>query len=250
MRRNILITGASAGLGAGMAREFAARGRNLALCARRTDRLNELRDELTRPGITVAIRTLDVTDHDAVFTAFRELRDELGTLDRVIVNAGRSKGRPVGTGDFEANRQIAETNFTAALAQTEAAMEIFRAQRSGHLVMISSIAAMRGFPRSLATYAATKAGITALAEGLRVETIGEPIEVSTIFPGYIRSEMNEHRTRAPFMVDTGKGCRLLVRAIEREPARAAVPAWPWRPVGFAMRHLPLRAVARMAARIT
>src|SRR4051812_1614140 len=89
-RRNILITGASSGLGAGMAREFAARGRNLALCARRTDRLEILKAELlaAHPGITVSLRALDVNDHAQVFEVFREFAVEFGSLDRVIVNAG------------------------------------------------------------------------------------------------------------------------------------------------------------------
>ncbi|MFD1045395.1 SDR family NAD(P)-dependent oxidoreductase, partial [Kibdelosporangium lantanae] len=73
-----------------MARQYAAMGRNLALCARRTDRLEELRTDLTAryPGIKVLVRQLDVDDHDAVFTTFQAFADELGTLDRVVVNAG------------------------------------------------------------------------------------------------------------------------------------------------------------------
>lgn len=251
-RGNILITGASAGLGAGMAREFATLGRNLALCARRLDRLEALKAELTaaHPEVTVAVRGLDVTDHDAVFRVFDELRAELGSLDRVIVNAGRGKGKPLGTGGFDSNRQIAETNFVAALAQSEAAMAVFRRQGNGHLVMISSIAAKRGFPRNLTAYAASKAADAALAEGLRLETARTPIVVSTIFPGYIRSDMNAHRGRTPFIVDGPTGCRLLVAAIEREPAQACVPGWPWRLIGAAMRHLPLPVAARVMAGIT
>ena len=79
-----------------------------------------------------------MNDHDAVFRVFDEFRDELGGLDRVIVNAGLGKGQPLGTGRFDANKQTAETNFIGALAQTEAAAEIFRAQDAGHLVMVSS----------------------------------------------------------------------------------------------------------------
>src|SRR5215468_7796675 len=102
MRQNILITGASSGLGAEMARQFGARGRNLALCARRADRLEALRDELA--PAQVAVRTLDVNDYGAVLAAFTELRDELGGLDRVIVNAGLGKGARIGTGRFDANQ--------------------------------------------------------------------------------------------------------------------------------------------------
>lgn len=246
-RKNILITGASSGLGRGMARNFAAMGRNLALCARRTDRLTELRAELlaANPDIQVAIRPLDVNDHDQVFTVFREFGEELGSVDRVIVNAGLGKGQPLGTGHFAANAQTAQTNFVAALAQCEAALEIFRAQQSGHLVVISSMSAMRGLPRNLTTYAATKAGVAALAEGIRADTLRTPIKVSTIFPGYIRSEMNERVPKTPLITEEEQGCRLMTKAVEREPKTACVPGW-WSPLGIAMRTLPLSVVATLA----
>jgi NADP-dependent 3-hydroxy acid dehydrogenase YdfG len=150
-RQNILITGASAGIGAELARQFAARGRTLALCARRVGPLEELRDSL--PGVRILVKPLDVTDHDAVFEVFRSFADELGSLDRVIVNAGIGKGQPIGTGGFHANRQTAETNFLGALAQCEAAMEVFRKQNAGHLVVLSSMAALRGLPGNVTTYA-------------------------------------------------------------------------------------------------
>ncbi|WP_280228650.1 SDR family NAD(P)-dependent oxidoreductase, partial [Nocardia cyriacigeorgica] len=147
-RTRILITGASAGLGAGMARQFAAKGRDLALCARRLDALEALRDELTaaHPDITVAVRALDVDEHAAIPGVFGELRDELGGLDRVIVNAGIGKGAKIGTGRADANLATATTDFVSALAQAEAALEIVREQNSGHLVLVSSMSAVRGFP--------------------------------------------------------------------------------------------------------
>ncbi len=246
-RKNILITGASSGLGRGMAREFARLGRNLALCARRVDRLEELKRELESgaPGIRVLVRRLDVTDHDQVFEVFRAFRSELGTLDRVVVNAGIGKGQPIGTGRFQTNRETAETNFVGALAQCEAAVEIFRAQNAGHLVTISSMSALRGMRRHLTTYAATKAGLAALTEGIRADLLGTPIRVSTIFPGFIRSEMNEKVKNVPFIVDTETGCRAIVQAVEREKAEAYVPRWPWAPFRVLLRYLPLPVVARM-----
>jgi len=247
IRKNILITGASSGLGRGMAREFARRGRNLALCARRADRLDALRRELeaAHPGIRVAVRALDVTDHGRVFEVFRAFAGDLGSLDRVVVNAGIAKGRAIGTGHFAENRETAETNFVAALAQCEAAVEIFRAQDAGHLVAIASVA-VRGLRGSLTTYAATKAGLAALAEGIRADLLRTPIRVSTIFPGYIRTELNEKAKNAPFIVDAETGCRAIVHAIEREAAEAFVPRWPWAPIGYLMRRLPLSIVARMS----
>lgn len=247
MRKNILITGASSGLGAGMAREFAKKGRDLALCARRTERLEQLQQELLaiNPAIRVSIKALDVNDYEQVFTVFRKFAEEFGGLDRIIVNAGIGKGKPVGTGYFWANRQTAETNFVAALAQCEAAVEIFRKQGHGHLVMISSMSAMRGMPGNITTYAATKAGVAALTEGIRADLMRTRIKVTTLYPGYIRSEINEKVKKTPFMVDTATGCRALVAAIEKEKDEACVPAWPWNVMGFAMRNLPLKLVARM-----
>ncbi|GGN40614.1 short-chain dehydrogenase [Actinoplanes campanulatus] len=240
----VLITGASAGLGEEMARQFAALGYDLALCARRVDRLETLRAELT--GTRVSVKALDVTDDEAVFTVFREFAAEFGRIDRVIVNAGLGKGAPLGTGRPDANRDTARVNFLGALAQMEAACEIFRAQKRGHLVVVSSMSALRGMRKSMTTYAATKAGVAALAEGLRSERI-PGVDVSVVYPGYIRSEMNAHvQQRTRFMVDTETGVRAMVAAIEKRRARAYVPAWPWVPIGVAMRVLPLSVVRRMA----
>ncbi|MEV6347144.1 SDR family oxidoreductase [Actinoplanes sp. NPDC051851] len=238
----ILITGASAGLGEEMARQFAALGYDLALCARRVDRLDALRAELP---VRTVVRRLDVTDDEAVFRVFREFAAEFGRIDRVVVNAGLGKGAPLGTGRFDANRATAMVNFVGALAQAEAALEIFRAQGSGHLVLISSVSALRGMRRSMTTYAATKAGIAAIAEGLRAERI-PGVDVSAVFPGYIRSEMNERvQQRTRFMVDTRTGVRAMVAAIEKRRATAYVPAWPWVPISMAMRLLPLSIVRKM-----
>ena len=100
VRQRILITGASSGLGEGMARRFAAMGRDLALAARRTDRLDALRDELlaAHPGIRVETSALDIDDPDDVARVIPELADRLGGFDRVIANAGIGKGASVGTG--------------------------------------------------------------------------------------------------------------------------------------------------------
>jgi short-subunit dehydrogenase len=246
VRETIVITGASSGLGAGLAREFAARGRRLALCARRLDRLEALQAELLRdhPGLDVRVRRLDVNDHDSVFAVFRAFRADFGRIDRVIVNAGIGKGQPIGSGRFDANLLTATTNFVSALAQCEAAMEIFRDQRAGHLVVISSVAAVRGARANATIYSASKAGLSTLAEGIRSDVLGTDIVVSTILPGFIRSEMNERVKRAPFMVDTATGCRALAAAIEREPARAIVPRWPWVAIAGAARIMPLRVVRR------
>lgn len=249
MKRTILITGASSGLGEGMAREFAARGDNLALCARRTERLEALRDELAvkYPQIVISVRALDVNNHEQNFEVFRALQQELGTLDKVIVNAGIGKGQPLGTGAFNANRQTAETNFVAALAQMEAAMEIFREQNRGHLVTVSSVTAVRGMPGNVNTYAATKVGLAALSEGLRIELkkAKSPIKVTTLYPGYIKTAINEKVKKAPFIVDAQTGCKAMVKAIESGKSESFVPIWPWAPIGFLIRRLPVSLLAKV-----
>src|SRR4051794_18439613 len=242
-RKTILITGASSGLGAEMARQFAALGHDLALCARRQEKLDALRDEIiaVHPDRRVELRTLDVTDDDQVFEVFRAFKKDFGTIDRVIINAGLGKGAPIGTGRYDANRETAMTNFVAALAQSEAAMEIFREQDAGHFVMISSMSAMRGMPKTMTTYAATKAGVAHIAEGLRNELYGKPIKVTVLYPGYISSEMNERvdPRKAKGMVSTEMGVRSMVAAIEKEVDSACVPPLPWAPMSLVMKHAPL-----------
>jgi short-subunit dehydrogenase len=248
----ILITGASSGLGAEMARQLAARGHDLALCARRTDRLEDLKAEIRAadPGRRVEVRALDVSNDDQVFEVFRGFQSDFGSIDRIVVNAGLGKGAPLGTGGHAANRETAVTNFLGALVQCDAAMEIFRAQERGHLVVVSSMSAMRGLPKTMTTYAATKAGLAHLAEGLRNELYGTPlgrtVKITVLYPGYIASEMNEHvRDRTPLMVSTEKGVKAMVSAIEREVADACVPPLPWSVLAPVMKHAPLPVLKRL-----
>jgi NADP-dependent 3-hydroxy acid dehydrogenase YdfG len=250
-RQRIFITGASAGLGQGMAREFAARGRDLALVARRLDRLTELRDELLaeHPGIRVVIGELNVDDPDAVATVVPQLARELGGIDRFIANAGLGKGTSVGTGRPRPNRQVLVTNVLGTHACCEAAVELFRAQGSGHLVVISSVAGVRGMGGTRTAYATSKAADAVLAEGIRADLLAERktrgIRVTTIHPGFIATDINVGR-RGPFTVDLQTGVTALTTAIEREPVRAYVPEWPWRPVAGLLRVLPLPLVRKLA----
>ncbi len=217
-----------------MALEFAKQGCNLALCARRVENLQTLEKEIRDnfPSVNVFVRSLDVNNPEEVFTVFKSFREDFITinerLDRVIVNAGIGKGAPLGKGFEKQNMQTALTNFCAAITQFEAALEIFREQNHGHLVAISSMSAFRGFPRGMTVYAATKAGLKSLTEGVRVDLLNKPIKVSTIFPGYIESEMTDGLDKKPpFMIELEKGSRLLVKAINKEKAKAYVPFWPW-----------------------
>ena len=247
-RQKILITGASSGLGAGMARSFAAKGRDLALCARRTDRLDELKAELLQqyPSIKIAVAALDVNDHEQVPKVFTELSDELGGIDRIIVNAGIGKGAKLGSGKPWANKATIETNLVAALVQIETALEMFTKSGAGHLVLISSVLGAKGVPGVKAAYAASKAGIRSLGESLRAEYAKGPIKISVMEPGYIESEMTAKSASTMFMVDHETGVKALVDAIEREPGRAVVPRWPWALLVQLMRVLPPSQTKRFA----
>lgn len=242
IRQKILITGASSGLGAGMARAFAAKGRDLALCARRADRLDELKAELTQryPNITVAVAELDVNDHDRVPVVFAELAEQLGGLDRVIVNAGVGKGARLGSGKLWANKATIETNLMSALVQIETALEIFIKQGSGHLVLVSSVLGNKGVPGVKAAYAASKAGVSSLGESLRAEYATGPIAVTVLEPGYIESEMTAKSASTLLMVDNETGVAKMVDAIEKERGRAIVPGWPWVPMVALLKALPPR----------
>jgi short-subunit dehydrogenase len=247
-RQKILITGASSGLGAGMARAFAAKGRDLALCARRTDRLDELKAELTTryPSIRVAVAALDVNDHEQVPKVFSELSEELGGIDRVVVNAGIGKGWPMGEGKMWANKATIETNLVSALVQIETALEMFKKSGSGHLVLISSVLCNKGVPGIKAAYAASKAGLSSLGESLRCEYATGPIGVTVIEPGYIESEMTAKSASTMLMVDNETGVRAMVDAMERERGHAIVPSWPWLPLVQLMKVLPPRLTKRFA----
>ncbi len=231
-----------------MARQFAAQGRHLALSARRTDRLAELKAELSLryPRINIAFAALDVNDHEQVPQVFAELNATLGGIDRVIVNAGVGKGAPLGSGQLPTNTAIIETNLVAALVQTETALEMFKAAGSGHLVLMSSVVSARGIPGVWAAYAVSKAGLRSLGESLRAEYAEGPIKISAIGAGDIESEMKPKSESSMFAVDNETGVKALVEAIERERGRAVVPWWPWAPIVPLLRVVPLSMLKRFA----
>jgi NAD(P)-dependent dehydrogenase (short-subunit alcohol dehydrogenase family) len=123
-------------------------------------------------------------------------------------------------------------------------MELFRAQGAGHLVVVSSVAGIRGMRQTRTAYGASKAALNSLAEGIRSDVYGSRIVVTTILPGFIATDINTGR-RGPFTVPLEKGVPALVDVIEREPVRGYVPEWPWRPISAALRVLPLRAIRRV-----
>lgn len=248
VRQRVLVTGASAGLGQEMARHWARQGRDLALCARRRDALERLRDELsaTSPAITVSLHPVDVVDHEAVDAAFADAAAALGGLDRVVVNAGVAGGGSLGLDQAAANRAIALTNFVGVVHQAEAALRVFRPVDAGHLVIMSSMSALRGMGGAMNVYSASKAGVSALAEGLRSDLAGTGIGVTAVHPGYVRTAMAAHFPRMLMASSADRATGAIVAAIEREPAKAYVPALPWAALAWPMRVAPLALYRRIA----
>lgn len=247
-RQRILISGASAGLGRAMAERWAADGRHLALAARRLPELESVRERLlaAHPGITVSVHQLDVTDHEAVDAVVADATAALGGLDRVVVNAGVAAGGSLGLADAAGNRATAQTNFLGALHQAEAAVRHFRTVGRGHLAFVSSVSALRGMAGTMNVYGATKAGVSALAEGLRSDLWDTAIRVSAVHPGYVSTALGDHLPRPILVSDLPRASRALVAAIDSERPSSYVPAWPWSLLAVPIRLLPLGLYRRVA----
>jgi NADP-dependent 3-hydroxy acid dehydrogenase YdfG len=245
MAKSIMITGASSGLGEGMARHLARRGHRLALCARRRDRLDALAAELANlPGGKPIVDELDVTDYASVPVVMARIASQLGRLDVVIANAGIAINTPVGKGNFDDVRRTIETNLLGAIATIEAAVEMFRKQGGGHVVGISSVAAARGM-KGQGAYSASKAGLSRYLEAVRAEVLRDNIRVTDLAPGYIDTDLNRSIANRPFLVTAERGTEILADLIEKQVGFRYVPSWPWTVVAQILKVLPTKAIARM-----
>jgi short-subunit dehydrogenase len=242
--KSVMITGATRGLGEGLARQFAARGYKLAITGRKAEDLESLKRELQSVSPQVCARTLDVTDFDTVPIVLRECAEELGGLDIVIVNAGVAIAARAGEGKFEQMRATIDVNLTGAIATADAAIELFREQGRGQLVGISSVAALRGIPGQGA-YSATKAGFSKYLEALRCETHEGSISITELAPGYIDTDLNRSLKSRPFVVSAEKGTRIMADLIEKRVSFRYVPPWPWSLVAQFMKLLPVTLLRKL-----
>jgi short-subunit dehydrogenase len=247
MTKSVVITGASSGIGAALAHEFANRGYNIALCARRIEKLESLKNTLSEKhsNITVITAALDVNELDTVPTVLSEIKSSLGNLDIVIANAGITGVRRTGSGDLTVDKSILQTNLFGAIATVDAAVAIFREQGFGHIVGMSSFSAFRGIPGS-AAYSASKAALTNYLQAVGTELYRKKdIKVTVIHPGFIRTEIDDNIDKFPFVIDADKAARTMVNAIEKGKSDIVVPSWPWAILRSVMPKLPESVVAKI-----
>lgn len=238
MAEVVFITGASSGLGRQMAREFANRGYDLALAARSLDVLEELKLEL-QGAVRVEVYQLDVIDDNAVKQVLEQAKSDFGRLDKILANAGIGVMGVIGEGSFGGARSTIEVNVIGAMATMHHGIALFRGQGFGHVVAISSVAAVKGLPGS-GSYSASKAAINAYAESLSIETAREKIDVTVLSPGYIDTPINQSAKSRPFVVDVEMGGKALVDAIEKKVGHSYIPRWPWMLVAPLLSILPKR----------
>jgi NADP-dependent 3-hydroxy acid dehydrogenase YdfG len=182
----VLITGASSGIGAGIARELAKTGATLVLGARRTDRLDALGEEIRAEGGKVLTRKLDVTDRADVAAFTEAARKEFGRVDVIVNNAGVMPLSPLASLKVDEWDRMVDVNIKGVLYGIAAVLPEMMARKSGHVINIASIGALAVSPTA-AVYCATKFAVRAISDGLRQEH--DDIRVTCIHPGVVESEL-------------------------------------------------------------
>jgi NADP-dependent 3-hydroxy acid dehydrogenase YdfG len=191
---SVFITGASSGIGEACARAFAAARYDLVLVARRLDRLTRLADELKeKHGVTIHTFPLDITDSKQVSQLVRDQAEVFKKVEVLINNAGLAKGRdPIQDGKPEDWDVVINTNLKGLLYVTHAILPTLLANGKGHIINMGSVAGHWVYPNGN-VYCATKYGVRALTEGLRMDLHGTGIRVTEISPGMVATEFSEVR---------------------------------------------------------
>ncbi len=243
--RTALVTGATSGLGRGLALHYARRGTTVYATGRREERLQALAQEV---GENLRPVVMDVTRTEETVEAIRRIDSECGGLDLVIANAGIGGQCPIGKLTWERVKPVVDTNVAGALATLTAVLPRMVERNRGHLVGISSLASFRGLPGS-AAYSASKAALAVFLESLRVDLKGTDVAVTTIHPGFVKTELTaKNRHPMPFLMELDDAVREMVHGIDGRKAVVTFPA----PLAAAVRgayHLPRPLYDLLAARL-
>jgi short-subunit dehydrogenase len=228
---NVLITGASSGIGYAVAKAIASRGARVFVAARRVDRLQSLVDEIVGAGGRAEALEMDVADADAHHDAVREL-DTRAPLDLVIANAGVSGTSPGTEIDWKVVRHALDINLVGAAATICGALPGMVARKRGHVSAVSSLAGWRGLPGS-AAYSASKAGIITFLESLRVDLDGSGLAVTAICPGFVKTDMTAKMKGLPFLMEVDRAAEVIVSSLVARDWMCAFPT----PTALGMRAL-------------
>ena len=221
----VLITGASSGIGRGLALELARRGARAGLLARRGDLLREVVEEIQSHGGKAIALPADVTDANAVRAAAGKLRNEFGPIDLLIANAGIGATTAARNLEPEGVAQIFNVNVIGVVNCVTAVIPQMIERGHGQLAVISSLAAYRGLPKS-AAYCSSKAAISSLFESLRLDLQPQGIDVTIIHPGFIKTQLTAGRqAKLPFLLEVDEAANRMIRAIEKRKKSYAFP-WP------------------------
>ena len=236
--RTALVTGASSGLGRGLAAWFAKRGVRVYACARRQEQLASLAAEAKAQGGVVEPVSMDVTDTAATVKTIREIDLSCGGLDLIIANAGVPMDFSRERFTFESVQRQLSVNVMGAAATLTAVLPQMLERKRGHLVGTSSIAAYRGLPRA-AAYSGAKAFLATFLEGLRVEVRRKGVQVTSLHPGFVRTEMtaNGKKAQMPFLMELEPAVEKMGRAIVRGAREYAFP-WQMSAVIHVAKFLP------------
>lgn len=187
-----IVTGASSGIGQAIARRLAADGYDLAICARRQDRLSKVAQRLRQQDVEVLAQTVDLRDETQILSFFAAVKDRWGRLDALINNAGLGHKESLMTGSTEAWREMFEVNVLALCICTREAIALMASQNAGHIVHISSMSGHR-VPAITGVYSATKFAVRSLSETLRRElrAANSQIRITAVSPGIVETEFAE-----------------------------------------------------------
>jgi len=189
----VIITGASSGIGRASARIFAAQGAHTVLVARRANILADVQSELLQEFDTrVLTVAADVTQQADVNNVVRTVLDEFGRIDVLVNNAGIAKGGYLEEKDFNNWQDIIDVNLNGTIRMSQAVLPLMKAQRSGHIVNVSSVITFNATPGQ-AVYVASKSGMNGFSEAIRREVFPHNINVSIVMPGFTETAMTEGR---------------------------------------------------------